>query len=180
MCTFTLQECLKLCGLQTFWLVWNNFLNEMRVSHGITSDMDVLWITYSSPNRLDAWICIYPCPSSLVQHWQMYQSDQNGRTESTEVSQISLLRHFVKIGRSDGLLSVARKVDLHSFTEKSRATVSCGLNHCFSENFILLHFNTFVHGQNCFIKYKRKNLNPDAYMYLLTGYETCFTWTPSP
>lgn len=49
MCTFTLQEWLEFCGLQTFWIVWNNFPNEMRVSHGITSDMDVFWITYSSP-----------------------------------------------------------------------------------------------------------------------------------
>uniref|UniRef100_A0A8C2GF97 Cadherin EGF LAG seven-pass G-type receptor 1b n=1 Tax=Cyprinus carpio TaxID=7962 RepID=A0A8C2GF97_CYPCA len=89
------------------------------------------------------------------------------------------LRHFVKIGRSDGLLSVARKVDCTRLP-RNPVPLYLRIKSLLSENFILLHFNTFVHGQNCFIKYKRKNLNPDAYMYLLTGYETCFSLDSLP
>uniref|UniRef100_A0A672NJX6 Cadherin EGF LAG seven-pass G-type receptor 1-like n=1 Tax=Sinocyclocheilus grahami TaxID=75366 RepID=A0A672NJX6_SINGR len=89
------------------------------------------------------------------------------------------LRHFVKIGRSDGLLSVARKVGCTRLP-RNPVPLYLRIKSLLSENFILLHFNTFVHGQNCFIKYKRKNLNPDAYMYLLTGYETCFSLDSLP
>ncbi len=89
------------------------------------------------------------------------------------------LRHFVKIGRSDGLLSVARKVDCTRLP-RNPVPLYLRIKSLLSENFILLHFNTFVHGQNCFIKYKRKNLNPDAYMYLLTGYEICFSLDSLP
>lgn len=33
-----------------------------------------------------------------------------------------------------------------------------------SEKFVLTHFSAYVHGQDCFIKYKRKNLTPDAFI----------------
>uniref|UniRef100_A0A8C1N6T5 Cadherin EGF LAG seven-pass G-type receptor 1b n=1 Tax=Cyprinus carpio TaxID=7962 RepID=A0A8C1N6T5_CYPCA len=89
------------------------------------------------------------------------------------------LRHFLKIGRSDGLLSVARKVDCTRLP-RNPVRLYLRIKSMLSANFILLHFNTFVHGQNCFIKYKRKNLNPDAYMYILTGYETCFSLDSLP
>ncbi|XP_073687546.1 cadherin EGF LAG seven-pass G-type receptor 1-like [Garra rufa] len=89
------------------------------------------------------------------------------------------LRHFLKIGRSDGLLSVGRKVDCTRLP-RNPLPLYLRIKSLLSENFILLHFNTFVHGQNCFIKYKRKNLNPDAYIYLLTGYETCFSLDSLP
>uniref|UniRef100_A0A672SFX6 Cadherin EGF LAG seven-pass G-type receptor 1-like n=1 Tax=Sinocyclocheilus grahami TaxID=75366 RepID=A0A672SFX6_SINGR len=89
------------------------------------------------------------------------------------------LRHFLKIGRSDGLLSVARKIDCTRLP-RNPVRLYLRIKSLLSANFILLHFNTFVHGQNCFIKYKRKNLNPDAYMYLLTGYETCFSLDSLP
>ncbi|XP_026094789.1 cadherin EGF LAG seven-pass G-type receptor 1-like [Carassius auratus] len=89
------------------------------------------------------------------------------------------LRHFLKIGRSDGLLSVARKVDCTRLP-RNPVRLYLQIKSLHSVNFILLHFNTFVHGQNCFIKYKRKNLNPDAYMYLSTGYETCLSLDSLP
>ncbi|XP_059402797.1 cadherin EGF LAG seven-pass G-type receptor 1-like [Carassius carassius] len=89
------------------------------------------------------------------------------------------LQHFLKIGRSDGLLSVARKVDCTRLP-RNPVRLYLQIKSLHSANFILLHFNTFVHGQNCFIKYKRKNLNPDAYMYLSTGYETCLSLDSLP
>jgi len=58
MCIFALQEWLEFCRLQTYWIAWTNFLNEMRVSHGIASDMDVLGITYSS---LAVWMLGFTC-----------------------------------------------------------------------------------------------------------------------
>ncbi|XP_077066941.1 cadherin EGF LAG seven-pass G-type receptor 1 [Siphateles boraxobius] len=84
------------------------------------------------------------------------------------------LRHFLKIRRSDGVVSLARKVDCARLP-RNPVPLYLRIKSLLSGNFILLHFNTFVHGQNCFNKYKRKNRKPDAYIYLLTGYETCFS-----
>ncbi|XP_067292429.1 cadherin EGF LAG seven-pass G-type receptor 1 [Pseudorasbora parva] len=88
------------------------------------------------------------------------------------------LRHFLKI-RSDGLVSLARKVDCTRLP-RNPVPLYLRIQSLLSENFILLHFNTFVHGQNCFNKYKRKHHNPDAYVYLLTGYETCLSLDSLP
>uniref|UniRef100_A0A8C1ZEY8 Cadherin EGF LAG seven-pass G-type receptor 1b n=1 Tax=Cyprinus carpio TaxID=7962 RepID=A0A8C1ZEY8_CYPCA len=52
------------------------------------------------------------------------------------------LRHFVKIGRSDGLLSVARKVDCTRLP-RNPVPLYLRIKSLLSENFILLHFNTF-------------------------------------
>ncbi|XP_056107101.1 cadherin EGF LAG seven-pass G-type receptor 1 [Rhinichthys klamathensis goyatoka] len=84
------------------------------------------------------------------------------------------LRHVLKIRRSDGLVSLARKVDCTRLP-RNPVPLYLRIKSLVSENFILLNFNTFVHGHNCFNKYKRKNRKPDAYIYLLTGYETCFS-----
>ncbi|XP_056307479.1 cadherin EGF LAG seven-pass G-type receptor 1 isoform X2 [Danio aesculapii] len=88
-------------------------------------------------------------------------------------------RHFLKIGRSDGLLLLARKFDCARLP-RNPVPMYLRIKPQLSENFILLHFNTFVHGQNCYIKYKRKNLTPDAFMYLVTGYNTCLSFDSLP
>lgn len=88
-------------------------------------------------------------------------------------------RHFLKIGRSDGLLLLARKFDCARLP-RNPVPMYLRIKPQLSENFILLHFNTFVHGQNCYIKYKRKNLTPDAYMYVVTGYDSCLSLDSLP
>lgn len=84
------------------------------------------------------------------------------------------LARLLKVGRVNGVVFLARKVHCTRFTRRPtplalRAT-SAG-----SGNWVLLHFNTFVHGQNCFIKYRRKRRQQDADIHLRSGYGTCFS-----
>ncbi len=129
---------------------------------------------------MDAWILhlsvsLQPCATlanvSIGPEWT-YRIDRSLTDKS--------LRHFVKIGGSDGLLFSRKQSRLALVYRRNPVPLYLRIKSLLSGNFILLHFNTFVHGQNCFIKYKIKNLNPDAYMYLLTGYETCFTLDSFP
>ncbi|XP_051975378.1 cadherin EGF LAG seven-pass G-type receptor 1 [Xyrauchen texanus] len=107
---------------------------------------------------------------SIGPEW-MYRIDRNLTPK--------FFRHFLKIEKSDGVLSLARKVDCTRLP-RNPVPLYLRIKSLLSENFILLHFNTFMHGQNCFIKYKRKHLKPDIYMHLLSGYETCFSLDTLP
>uniref|UniRef100_A0A4W4H7M5 Cadherin EGF LAG seven-pass G-type receptor 1a n=1 Tax=Electrophorus electricus TaxID=8005 RepID=A0A4W4H7M5_ELEEL len=86
------------------------------------------------------------------------------------------IRHYVKIKRSDGVVYLARKVDCSRST-RYPLPLSLRISSLLSKNFVLIHFSTYVHGQNCFIKYKRKNLKHklDAFIYLHSGYGACLT-----
>ncbi|XP_051545772.1 cadherin EGF LAG seven-pass G-type receptor 1 [Myxocyprinus asiaticus] len=107
---------------------------------------------------------------SIGPEW-MYRIDRNLTPK--------FFRHFLKIEKSDGLLSLARKVDCTRLP-RNPVPLYLRIKSLLSEKFILLHFNAFMHGQNCLIKYKRKHLNPDVYMHLLSGYETCFSLDTLP
>ncbi|XP_076877652.1 cadherin EGF LAG seven-pass G-type receptor 1 isoform X2 [Brachyhypopomus gauderio] len=91
------------------------------------------------------------------------------------------IRHYIKIERSDGVVYLARKVDC-SRLMRHPLPLSLRVSSSLSENFVLIHFNAFVHGQNCFIKYKRKNLKHklDALIYLHSGYGACLTSSMLP
>ncbi|XP_060784124.1 cadherin EGF LAG seven-pass G-type receptor 1 isoform X2 [Neoarius graeffei] len=84
------------------------------------------------------------------------------------------LGQCVKVGRRDGVLTLARKVHCSLFAGRT-VPLFLRVTSLTSENFVLIHFNTFIHGQNCFIKYKRKGLKrkPDAYIYLHSENEEC-------
>lgn len=84
------------------------------------------------------------------------------------------LGQCVKVGRGDGVVTLARKVHCSLFARRA-VPLFLRVTSLTSENFVLIHFNTFVHGQNCFIKYKRKGLKrePDVYVYLHSGNEEC-------
>ncbi|XP_066504962.1 cadherin EGF LAG seven-pass G-type receptor 1 [Hoplias malabaricus] len=86
------------------------------------------------------------------------------------------LRHCVKVGRTDGIVALARKVFCSRFT-RTPVPLYLRITSVLSGNFVLIHFNTFVHGQDCFIKFKRKTPTRqlDAYVYLQSGH-ACFTW----
>lgn len=84
------------------------------------------------------------------------------------------VRLFVKLDKSNGVLSLARKVDC-TYLTRNPSSVYLRVKSPFTENVIVLHLNTFVHGQNCFIKYKRKLSNADAYMHLQVGSKTCIS-----
>lgn len=77
------------------------------------------------------------------------------------------LGHCVKVGRGDGVVTLTRKVHCSLFARRA-VPLFLRVTSLTSENFVLIHFNTFVHGQNCYIKYRRKGAKrkPDAYIYL--------------
>ncbi|KAM9471158.1 cadherin EGF LAG seven-pass G-type receptor 1 [Clarias gariepinus] len=72
----------------------------------------------------------------------------------------------VKVGRRDGVVTLACKLHCSLFARRA-SPLFLRVTSVTSENFVLIHFNTFVHGQNCFIKYRRKGprRKPDVCIY---------------
>lgn len=104
--------------------------------------------------------------ASLGQGW-IYRIDRSLTPKS--------LGHTVKVGRGDGVVTLAGKVHCSLFAGRA-VPLFLRVTSLTSENFVLIHFNTFVHGQNCFMKYRRKSprREPDAYIYLHSGNGECF------
>uniref|UniRef100_A0A6Q2Z0R2 Cadherin EGF LAG seven-pass G-type receptor 1a n=1 Tax=Esox lucius TaxID=8010 RepID=A0A6Q2Z0R2_ESOLU len=77
------------------------------------------------------------------------------------------VRHILDIERQRGILYFSGKVNCAQFP-KNPAPLYIQVKSITSKNVILIHFNTFVHGQNCFIKYRRKSTEgkPEIYMKL--------------
>lgn len=71
----------------------------------------------------------------------------------------TLSHHFIqslfKVERNDGLVRLSRKVQC-AHTPRNPAPVYFRTGSAASEDVVLTQFNVFVHGQDCFIKYKRK------------------------
>uniref|UniRef100_A0A8C7RY70 Cadherin EGF LAG seven-pass G-type receptor 1a n=1 Tax=Oncorhynchus mykiss TaxID=8022 RepID=A0A8C7RY70_ONCMY len=64
-------------------------------------------------------------------------------------------RHIFNIERQHGIVYFSGKVNC-ALLRKNPAPLYIQIKSSTSDNFILIHFNTFVHGENCFIKYRRK------------------------
>lgn len=71
--------------------------------------------------------------------------------------------HFLKLGRNDGILTLSKKVAC-AHLQRNPVPLYFKSTSSTSEKVVLTHFNAYVHGQDCFIKYKRKNLTPDAFI----------------
>uniref|UniRef100_A0A674AYK8 Cadherin EGF LAG seven-pass G-type receptor 1 n=1 Tax=Salmo trutta TaxID=8032 RepID=A0A674AYK8_SALTR len=66
------------------------------------------------------------------------------------------IQNFLQVEWQEGALRMYRKVDCVRLL-RNPVPVYIRIGSLTSENFVLTHFNTFVHGQDCFIKYKRKS-----------------------
>uniref|UniRef100_A0A8C8JEY5 Cadherin EGF LAG seven-pass G-type receptor 1 n=1 Tax=Oncorhynchus tshawytscha TaxID=74940 RepID=A0A8C8JEY5_ONCTS len=66
------------------------------------------------------------------------------------------IQNFLQVEWQEGALRVYRKVGCVRLL-RNPVPVYIRIGSLTSENFVLTHFNTFVHGQDCFIKYKRKS-----------------------
>uniref|UniRef100_A0A7N8YA50 Cadherin EGF LAG seven-pass G-type receptor 1a n=1 Tax=Mastacembelus armatus TaxID=205130 RepID=A0A7N8YA50_9TELE len=81
------------------------------------------------------------------------------------------------VDRHDGVIRLSHKVQC-AHTLRNPAPVYFRTGSATSGNVILTQFNVFVHGQDCFIKYKRKNSSgkPDIHMKHLSNLEltSCF------
>ncbi|XP_029607455.1 cadherin EGF LAG seven-pass G-type receptor 1 isoform X1 [Salmo trutta] len=82
------------------------------------------------------------------------------------------VRHIFNIERQHGIVYFSGKVNC-ALLQKNPAPLYVQIKSSTSDNFILIHFNTFVHGQNCFIKYRRKinEGKPKIYMNILSKVE---------
>ncbi|CDQ71804.1 unnamed protein product [Oncorhynchus mykiss] len=82
-------------------------------------------------------------------------------------------RHIFNIERQHGIVYFSGKVNC-ALLRKNPAPLYIQIKSSTSDNFILIHFNTFVHGENCFIKYRRKanEGKPKIYMNILSTVET--------
>ncbi|XP_036375616.1 cadherin EGF LAG seven-pass G-type receptor 1 [Megalops cyprinoides] len=88
------------------------------------------------------------------------------------------IQDFVQIGSQDGVLALSRKVNC-ARCRSNPAPLYFSIRSVTSENFILTHFNVYVHGQDCFIKFKRKKPTgkSDIYVNYLSSLEatSCFS-----
>uniref|UniRef100_A0A6Q2Z1H0 Cadherin EGF LAG seven-pass G-type receptor 1 n=1 Tax=Esox lucius TaxID=8010 RepID=A0A6Q2Z1H0_ESOLU len=82
------------------------------------------------------------------------------------------IQNFLQVEWQEGVLLLSRKVDCARLM-KNPVPVYIRTGSLTSENFVLTHFNIFVHGQDCFIKYKRKSTigKPDIHIVNLSKLE---------
>ncbi|KAL0962784.1 hypothetical protein UPYG_G00345400 [Umbra pygmaea] len=83
------------------------------------------------------------------------------------------IQNFFQVEWKEGALRLSRKVDCARLL-RNPVPVYIRIGSLTSENFILTHFNIFVHGQECFIKYKRKSSigKPDIHINYRSILET--------
>ncbi|XP_035281502.1 cadherin EGF LAG seven-pass G-type receptor 1-like isoform X1 [Anguilla anguilla] len=89
------------------------------------------------------------------------------------------IQNFLEIDGRNGVLVLSRKVDCARI-HRNPAPLYFKIRSLTSENFILTHFNTYVHGQDCFIKYKRKNSpgKPDVYIHFISRVKAASCFSP--
>lgn len=82
------------------------------------------------------------------------------------------MQSFFQVGRLDGVILLSHKVQC-ARTTRNPAPVYFRTVSPASGDVILTHFNVFVHGQDCFIKYKRKKASgkPDIHIKHLSKLE---------
>ncbi|XP_064786413.1 LOW QUALITY PROTEIN: cadherin EGF LAG seven-pass G-type receptor 1-like [Oncorhynchus masou masou] len=83
------------------------------------------------------------------------------------------VRHIFNIERQHGIVYFSGKVNCAKLP-KNPAPLYIQIQSITSENFILINLNTFVHGQNCLIKYRSKSAvgKPEIYMNVLSKVAT--------
>ncbi|XP_058272722.1 cadherin EGF LAG seven-pass G-type receptor 1 isoform X1 [Hemibagrus wyckioides] len=97
--------------------------------------------------------------------------------ERTSVSKT--IGNVVKVDRWDGAVSLVREVSCTRLAQSNPVPLSFRIKSLMTQDSVVAHFNVFVHGQNCFIKYRRKSAfnEPDVqvdYLYSL-GKTSCFS-----
>ncbi|XP_029019747.1 cadherin EGF LAG seven-pass G-type receptor 1 isoform X4 [Betta splendens] len=78
----------------------------------------------------------------------------------------NFIQDVFHVERRDGVIRLSRKVEC-ARTQRNPAPVYFRTGSLTSMDVVLTHFNVFVHGQDCFIKYKRKKW-PDIHIKLFS------------
>eukprot|EP00066_Takifugu_rubripes_P026394 XP_011615660.1 PREDICTED: cadherin EGF LAG seven-pass G-type receptor 1 [Takifugu rubripes] len=84
----------------------------------------------------------------------------------------NFLQNFIQVGRRDGVVRLSRRVPC-AHTLRNPAPVCFRTGSSTTGDVILTHFNVFVHGQDCFIKYRRKEVSgePDIHIKKISELE---------
>lgn len=84
----------------------------------------------------------------------------------------NFIQNFIQIGRRDGVIRLSRRIPC-AHTLSNPAPVYFRTGSSPAGDVILTHFNVFVHGQDCFIKYKRKTESgkPDIHIKTVSELE---------
>ncbi|XP_035384301.1 cadherin EGF LAG seven-pass G-type receptor 1 isoform X3 [Electrophorus electricus] len=79
--------------------------------------------------------------------------------------------NIVKVDERDGAVRLVREVDCARLPKGSPLPLTFRIASSASDTFVIAHFNVFVHGQDCFIKYRRKSAvnKPDVHVHYLYG-----------
>ncbi|XP_028304678.1 cadherin EGF LAG seven-pass G-type receptor 1 isoform X4 [Gouania willdenowi] len=87
----------------------------------------------------------------------------------------TFIQNFFQVERRDGLIRVSHGVHC---APRNPAPAYFRAGSSTSEDVVVTHFNVFVHGQDCFIKYKRKKTaagKPDVHIkHVLKAESSCF------
>ncbi|XP_060759034.1 cadherin EGF LAG seven-pass G-type receptor 1 isoform X5 [Neoarius graeffei] len=78
-----------------------------------------------------------------------------------------LLGNVLQVDRRDGAVRLVREVKCTRLAHSSPVPLSFRIDSLTSRDSVVAHFNVFVHGQDCFIKYRRKSgalTEPDLYI----------------
>ncbi|TSK13169.1 Cadherin EGF LAG seven-pass G-type receptor 1 [Bagarius yarrelli] len=89
------------------------------------------------------------------------------------------LGNVLKVERMDGAVSLVREVNCTRLAQSNPVPLKFRISSLTTQDSVVVYFNVFVHGQNCFIKYRRKSASnePDVhidYLYSL-GKTSCFS-----
>lgn len=84
----------------------------------------------------------------------------------------NFIQNFIQVGRHDGVIRLSRRIPC-AHTLSNPAPVCFRTGSSPTGDVILTHFNVFVHGQDCFIKYKRKKESgkPDIHIKKISELE---------
>lgn len=84
----------------------------------------------------------------------------------------NFIQNFIQVGRRDGVIRLSRRIPC-AHTLSNPAPVCFRTGSSPTGDVILTHFNVFVHGQDCFIKHKRKKDSgkPDIYIKKISEVE---------
>lgn len=89
------------------------------------------------------------------------------------------LVNVVEVDRWDGAVSLVREVNCTRLAQSKPGALSFRIKSLTTQDFVVAHFNVFVHGQNCFIKYRRKSAlyEPDVHVdhFYSLGNTSCFS-----
>ncbi|KAM9467566.1 cadherin EGF LAG seven-pass G-type receptor 1 isoform 2-T2 [Clarias gariepinus] len=90
------------------------------------------------------------------------------------------LGNVVKVDRRDGAVSLVRDLNCTRLAQSRAFPLSFRMKSLSTQDSVVARFSVFVHGQNCFIKYRRKSAFPEPDVHVEYFYSAAQTSCFSP